>query len=114
MFPFSGDEAMYNVKKFPEIDKNNWIVDNAELVNEQLAKFKGVFEGPVERSFQEVMSEYVFLSSTMQEIAEWKDNLARFLSYTMTVDEAHLRERDSSKDYHGGRLSLLKELLEWF
>ena len=105
---------MYSVKKFPDLDKENWLVDNRQLVDEQLAKFDGFFEESVKRSFQEVMTEYVFLSNTMQEIAEWKDNLARFLSYTMTVDEGHLRKHDSSKDFHGGRLSLLKELLEWF
>ena len=105
---------MYNVKKFPDIDKDSWIADNMALVNEQLAKFEGVFEEPVRRTFEDVMAEYVFLSNTMQEIAEWKDNLARFLSYTMTVDEGHLRQRDRSKEFHGGRLSLLKELLEWF
>jgi len=105
---------MYNVRKFPDLDKDNWIIENQELVDAQIAKFDGLFEEPVRRSFQEMMSEYVFLQSTIEEITEWKENLARFLSYTMTVDEGHLRERSSSKDFHAGRLSLLKELLEWF
>ena len=114
MYSAPEHETLYNVRKFPDLDKDSWIAENQELVDAQMAKFEGLFEEPVKRSFQDIIAQYVFLENTLQEIAEWKENLARFLSYTMTVDEGHLKERDSSKDFHGGRLSLLKELLEWF
>lgn len=105
---------MYNVKKFPDLDKDAWISENRDLIDEQLAKFDGLFDESLKGPFQEVMAEYVYLSNTLQEIIEWKDNFARFLSYTMNADESHLRDHDSGRDVHGGRLSLLKELLEWF
>ena len=107
-------EAMYNVKKFPELDKDAWITENRELVDQQVSKFEGLLDESIKGPLQEVIAEYVYLSSTMLEIEEWKDNFARFLSYTMNVDEGHLRDQDSGRDVHGGRLSLLKELLEWF
>lgn len=105
---------MYSVKKFPDLEKEAWIMDNKDLVDEQLAKFEGLFGEPLKSPFQEVMSEYVFLSNTVVEIIQWKENFARFLSYTMNMDESQIREGGSKKDFHGGRLSMIKELLEWF
>ena len=105
---------MYSVKKLPDLEKEVWIMNNKDLVDEQLAKFEGLFGEPLQSPFQEVMSEYVFLSNTVVEIIEWKENFARFLSYTMNVDEGQIREGSGKKDFHGGRLSLIKELLDWF
>jgi hypothetical protein len=105
---------MHSIKKFPDLNKEAWIMDNKDLVDEQLAKFEGLFGEPLQSPFQEVMSEYVFLSNTVVEIIEWKENFARFLSYTMNVDEGQIREGSGKKDFHGGRLSLIKELLDWF
>ena len=104
---------MYNVKKFPDLDKDTWINANRELVDQQLSKLEGLLDESVKGPLQEVVAEYVYLSNTMLEVEEWRDNFARFLSYTMNVDEGHLKDR-SSRDFHAGRLSLLKELLEWF
>ena len=105
---------MHSIKKFPDLNKEAWIMDNKDLVDEQLAKFEGLFGEPLQSPFQEVMSEYVFLSNTVVEIIEWKENFARFLSYTMNVDEGQIREGSGKKDFHGGRLSLIKGLLDWF
>ena len=104
---------MYSVKKFPDLDKDTWISENRELIDEQLSKLEGSLDESIRGPLQEVVAEYVYLSNTMHEIEEWKDNFARFLSYTMNVDESHLMDR-SGRDLHGGRLSLLKDLLEWF
>lgn len=105
---------MYSVKRFPGVEKDDWIVMNKERVDEELKKYEGLFQEPLKTAFQEVMTEYIYLQSIMADVAEWKDNFVRFIAHATNMAESESRQKSARADFHGGRLSLIKELLEWF
>ena len=105
---------MYSVKKFPDYEKDAWIAENKALIQEQVKKFEGLFEEPLRGAFEEIIAQYVFFSNTMEEVVEWKQDFARFLSYSINASEIQIKQGDSKRDFHGGRLSMIKEILEWF
>jgi hypothetical protein len=105
---------MYSLRRFPDIDRESWIAENQELVQEQVKKFEGLFEEPVKGAFEEAMADYVYLSNVMEEVMEWKRSFAGFLAHSLNVDEAQVNQREGRQDYHGGRMSMIKEVLEWF
>jgi len=105
---------VYAVKKFPSVEKDDWIIANTELIGTELTKYEDLFEEPLKSAFQEVMTEYVYLQNIMEDVTAWKENFLRFIAHTMNVAEEELRQRSTRSDFHGGRLSLIKEVLEWF
>jgi hypothetical protein len=105
---------VYAVKKFPNVEKDSWIIANRELVDEELTKYEELFEEPLKSAFQEVMVEYIYLQKVMEDVTDWKENFLRFVAHTTNVAESGLAQRDTRGDFHGGRLSLIKEILEWF
>lgn len=105
---------MFAVKKFPNIEKDDWIIANKERIDEELAKYEGLFDEPLKSAFQEVVADYIYLQNTMENVVEWKDNFVRFIAHTMNMAESELSKRGTKGDFHRGRLSLIKEALEWF
>ena len=105
---------MYAIKKFPNTEKDDWIVANQELIDEELKKYEGLFEEPLKSAFQEVMVDYIYLQNVMDQVTDWKGNFLRFIAHTMNVAEGELRVGGAKKDLQGGRLSLIKEVLDWF
>jgi hypothetical protein len=105
---------VYAVKKFPRMEKDDWIVANKELIDGELTRYEDLFEEPLTSAFQEVMTEYVYLQNIMEDVTAWKANFLRFVAHTMNTAEEELRHASTKGDFHGGRLSLIKEVLEWF
>jgi len=105
---------MYSVKKFPDYDRKEWITENMNIVDEQVEKFEGLFDDTLKGAFEQEMAEYIFLSKVMEEVIEWKQAFARFLSFTIDATEAQLTQDKGKEDFHRGRLSAMKEVLEWF
>ena len=104
---------MYSVKKFPEYERDAWIAENRDLINQQL-KFEGLSKEALEDALQHVMADYIYLSNVTREISEWKQNFARFLTYAIGIAESEIGKSKDRQDFHGGRLSMIKEVLEWF
>ena len=105
---------MYSVRKFPNIQKDEWIALNRDRVEDELKNYEGMFDEPLKNAFEEVLRDYIFLSNTMSEVIEWKQDFARFLGYAVDVDENQTKQRDDKESFHAGRLSMIKEILEWF
>jgi hypothetical protein len=104
---------MYSVMKFPEYEREAWIAENKELINQQL-KFEGLSKEAVQNALEQVMAEYIYLSNVTKEVEEWKRNFARFLAYAVNTSESKIEQSKGGDDFDGGRLSMIKEVLEWF
>ena len=104
---------MYSVKKFPDLERDKWIAENRDLIDEQL-KLEELPNEALRGTLEQVMTEYVFLSNVAKEMMEWKQNFAQFLSYAINAAEVQIKQDKGKEDFHGGRLSMLKEILEWF
>jgi len=104
---------MYSVKKFPEYERDAWIAENRDLINQQL-KFEELSKEALEDALQQVMADYIYLSNVTREISEWKQNFARFLTYAISMAESEIGKKKGGQEFHGGRLSMIKEVLEWF
>ena len=104
---------MYSVKKFPDYEREEWIAEHKDLIEEQVEKFEGLDEA-LREPLEQVMAEYVFLLNVMEEVLEWKQNFARFLSYAIDAAEVQLNQKSGKEDLHRGRLSMIKEILGWF
>jgi len=104
---------VYSVKKFPDFERDTWIAHNRELIDEQL-KLQELPNEALRETLEQVMTEYVFLSDLTKEMMEWKQNFARFLSYAINAAEVQIEQSEEKKDFQGGRLSVIKEILEWF
>jgi hypothetical protein len=105
---------VYAIKKFPNAEKDDWIIANKGLIQEELTKYEGLYEEPLKSAFQEVIADYIYLQNIMDDVTEWKGNFLRFIAHTMNMAEGELRQRNAKRDFHEGRLSLIKEILEWF
>ena len=105
---------MYSVRKFPDLDKEDWVAANREQVDEELTQYEGAFEGPLKEALEQLITEYVYASSTMKEVVEWKQEFARFLSFAISAAEGAIKEKSDKIDFQNGRLAMIKEILEWF
>jgi DNA repair exonuclease SbcCD ATPase subunit len=105
---------VYSVKKFPNDERDDWIAENKNLVEEQVEKFAGLFDDTLKDAFEQTMAEYLFLSNAMEAVAEWKQNFARFLSYSIDAAETQIQQDKRKEAFLRGRLSMIKEVLDWF
>jgi len=108
------EERVFTVKKFPNIEKDDWIALNKERVDEELKAYEDLFEEPLKTAFQEIMTEYIYLQSVMEDVAQWKDNFVRFIALATSMSEGETNQSNGGATFHRGRLSLIKEVLEWF
>ena len=104
---------MFTVKKFPSVEKDDWIILNKDRVDEELKAYEDLFEEPLKTAFREVMTEYIYLQSVMEDAVQWKDNFVRFIAQATNMSEGEAG-RSGGTEFHGGRLSLIREILEWF
>ena len=104
---------MYSVKKFPDYERDTWIAENEDAIADQL-NFEDFSKEALKNTLEQVMGEYLFLSSVNKEVVEWKQNFARFLSYAINAAETEMKQSKGREDFDGGRLSMIKEILEWF
>jgi DNA repair exonuclease SbcCD ATPase subunit len=105
---------VYSVKKFPNDARDDWIAENKSLVEEQVQKFEGSFDEALKTAFEQTMAEHLFLSNAMEEVVEWKQNFARFLSYSIDAAETQIKQDKGKEAFLRGRLSMIKEILDWF
>jgi len=104
---------MYSVRKFPDFERDVWMAENRDLINQQL-KFEGLSKEALEDALQQVMADYIYLSNITREVSDWKQNFARFLTYAISMAENETGQSKGRQEFHGGRLSMIKEVLEWF
>ena len=103
------------MRKFPNDTKEEWITLNRDGVDKELKKYEGMFDDePLKDAFEKVLTEFIFLSESMNGVNEWKQDFVRYLLYAIDVAENQTKKRDAKEAFHAGRLSVMKEILEWF
>jgi len=104
---------LYALRKFPDIDIDDWTAANKKMITEELAKYEGLFkEESVIKAFQELLIEYLYLHDVNEKVMDWRDNFVRFLAEEM--EKAELGRGSGRNELYRGRLSLVKNILQWF
>jgi hypothetical protein len=103
----------YEVRKFPSLDEDSWFDANREFVASELGKYKDLSkEEELNAALQEVLSEYLFLQNLMKDVAGWRGEFLRYLALMVETAEHGLERKDNPLDR--GRLSILRDILQWF
>jgi hypothetical protein len=101
------------LRKFPDIDIDDWTAANKKMITEELAKYEGLFkEKSVIKAFQELLIEYLYLQNANEKVMDWRDNFMRFL--TDEMEKAEARRGSGRDELYRGRLSLVRNILQWF
>jgi hypothetical protein len=103
----------YQVRKFPSLDEDSWFDANREFVASELGKYKDLFkEEELNVALRELLSEYLFLHNLMKDVTNWRGEFLRYLAHVVETAEHGLERKDDPLDK--GRLSILRDILQWF
>jgi hypothetical protein len=103
----------YEVRKFPNLDEENWFDTNREFVASELEKYKDLFkEEQLNAALRELLAEYLFLHNAIKDVANWRGEFLRYLAHMIETTEHSLERKDNTSDR--GRLLILRSILQWF
>jgi hypothetical protein len=103
----------FEVRKFPNGDAQRWFEGNREFIDIELEKYKDLFkEEELNTALRELLAESLFLHNLEKDVASWRGEFLRYLAQMIETTEAELERKDNASDK--GRLSVLKDILQWF
>ena len=106
---------MSTARKFPSVEKDDWIAANREMIDDELSKYEGLFkEEAVNTAFQNLVTEYLYVQNMMENVVDWRDDFLRFVAETIRSAEEEIASRTGAVDLQNGRLMVIKKILEWF
>jgi hypothetical protein len=106
---------MHVVRKFPNLDKDEWAEGNSKKLVAELQKYQGLFKDePTNSAFQDLMVEHLYLQEQMEEINGWKDHFLRFLANSIDEAENEMNRKGSNAQLQMGKLSLMRDISAWF
>jgi len=106
---------MRALKRFPKLDKDEWAEANRQQVVAELEKYRGLFKDePVERAFQDLVIEHLYLQDQMEEVTEWRDSFLRFLANAIEEAEGEMGKKSANIERQEGKLSLMREISAYF
>ena len=105
---------MYSVRKFPTVDKDDWISANREMIDVELSKYEGLFnEEQVKVAFENLITEYLYVQSVLENVTDWRNNFLRCIADIMSSAEEAIAHRGAI-ELQNGRLMVIRKVLEWF
>ena len=106
---------MHAVRRFPKLDKDEWAEANQQQVVAELDKYRGLFKDePIERAFQDLIIEHLYLQDQMEEVIEWRDGFLRFLATVIEDAEGEMSKKGANIEHQEGKLSLMRDISAYF